>query len=57
MGNARSMTVLIIACASTDAFAPRLRMVPGVASRRMIGDSMSSADERKNEITVLSTHC
>ena len=45
----------IIACTTIDASHDRLRMVSDVLNRCRIGSSMSSAEDSKKDMTVLST--
>lgn len=54
-GIARSMVASMIAWTSIDPSQDLLRTVSGVSKRGTMGVSMSSADDSKNEITVLST--
>lgn len=53
-GIAKSIIPSIIACISIEASQERRRIVSGVASLVRRGVSISSADDSKNEITVLS---
>jgi hypothetical protein len=50
------MIASMIACTIMDASQDRLRMVSGEAKRVRIGSSISSAEDSKNEMTVLSAN-